>query len=161
MTNFLNLMPKFTKQANGAFETGVVFGSIISMRLVLPCLLYRVWPSNILNMLYLWKNGYYAILKATGFAGVDVKKIFLTISLSIGRNFGAFSGLLLLGFFYSHLALMPFLLDTPFVPTVNTYSLLIIGVHYTWLQSYLLCNHFLAGLVAAKKRQVGRSCRKL
>jgi lipoprotein-releasing system permease protein len=40
-----------------------------------------------------------AILKATGFSGADVKKIFIAISLSIGF-FGALAGALL-GFVFS------------------------------------------------------------
>lgn len=53
---------------------------------------------NILNMLIYEKMDTIAILKATGFAGNDVKKIFISISLSIGVV-GGFVGVLLVSCF--------------------------------------------------------------
>lgn len=54
---------------------------------------------NILNMLIYEKMDTIAILKATGFAGLDVKKIFISISLSIGVA-GAVTGVIF-GFLFS------------------------------------------------------------
>jgi len=67
-----------------------------------------------------------AILKATGFAGSDVKKIFITIALSIGIS-GAIAGAIF-GFLISKLIdTIPF--NNESMPTVNTYPI-DYGLHY-------------------------------
>jgi lipoprotein-releasing system permease protein len=61
-----------------------------------------------------------AILKATGFSGKDVNRIFITIALSIGI-FGGLMGLLL-GFGMSNLIdQIPF--NTEALPTIKTYPI--------------------------------------
>ena len=103
---------------------------------------------NILNMLIYEKMDTIAILKATGFAGTDIKKIFLTISLSIGVA-GALAGIAL-GFLFSlGIDAIPF--DTSSLPTVKTYPI-DYGVHYYLIAViFAIATTSLAGWLPARK----------
>src|SRR5690606_26474131 len=80
--------------ANAQFETGSSARTIISFAVGIVLLIVAGFGIyNILNMMIYEKMDTIAILKATGFSGADVKKIFLTISLSIGVG-GAMAGVL-------------------------------------------------------------------
>jgi lipoprotein-releasing system permease protein len=79
--------------ANSQFETGSNVRTIISYTVGITLLVVAGFGIyNILNMMIYEKMDSIAILKATGFSGKDVQRIFLAISLSIGF-FRSFFGL--------------------------------------------------------------------
>jgi lipoprotein-releasing system permease protein len=95
---------------------------------------------NILNMLIYEKMDSIAILKATGFSGGDVKRIFLMIALSIGF-FGGLLGLLF-GYLLSlGIDVIPF--HSASLPTVTTYPInynplfYVIGITFSLVTTYL------------------------
>ena len=103
---------------------------------------------NILNMLIYEKMDTIAILKATGFAGSDVKKIFISISLSIGIA-GGFAGVLF-GFLFSLLIdSIPF--TAPSLPLVNTYPIDYGIQYYVIAALFALITTYLAGWFPARK----------
>lgn len=106
---------------------------------------------NILNMMIYEKMDTIAILKATGFAGSDIKNIFIAISLSIGIG-GALAGALL-GFFFS------FLIDSiPFhsaaLPTVDTYPVDYGLQYYSIAVIFAVVTTYLAGWFPARKASI-------
>ena len=71
--------------ANAQFETGSSVRSLISYAVGITLLIVaRFGIYNILNMMIYEKMDSIAILKATGFSGQDVNRIFILIALSIG-----------------------------------------------------------------------------
>src|SRR5690606_24150410 len=105
--------------ANAQFETGSSARTIISFAVGIVLLIVAGFGIyNILNMMIYEKMDTIAILKATGFSGADVKKIFLTISLSIGVG-GAMAGVLFGLLFSLIIDIIPF--DSVAVPGVDTY----------------------------------------
>ncbi|EPR69475.1 ABC transporter permease [Cyclobacterium qasimii] len=97
--NFFKIDAEDIQTANAQFETGSSVRSIISYAVGITLLIVSGFGIyNILNMLIYEKMDTIAILKATGFAGTDVKKIFISISLSIGIA-GALAGILF-GFYF-------------------------------------------------------------
>jgi lipoprotein-releasing system permease protein len=69
--------------ANAEFETGTNIRTLISYVVGITLLIVAGFGIyNILNMMIYEKMDSIAILKATGFAGKDVKRIFLMIALS-------------------------------------------------------------------------------
>jgi lipoprotein-releasing system permease protein len=135
--------------ANAQFETGSSIRLTISYSVGITLLIVAGFGIyNILNMMIYEKMDSIAILKATGFSGTDVKRIFLTISLSIGC-FGGLMGLLF-GFLISNgIGHIPF--NTAALPTVKTFPinynplLYLIGVVFSLLTTYL------AGFFPARK----------
>lgn len=107
--------------ANSQFETGSSVRSLISYAVGITLLVVAGFGIyNILNMMIYEKMDSIAILKATGFSGKDVNRIFITIALSIGI-FGGMMGLLL-GFGMSSLIdQIPF--NTEALPTIKTYPI--------------------------------------
>jgi lipoprotein-releasing system permease protein len=107
--------------ANSQFETGSSIRSLISYAVGITLLIVAGFGIyNILNMMIYEKMDSIAILKATGFSGKDVNRIFITIALSIGI-FGGSVGLLL-GFGLSSLIdQVPF--NTAALPTIKTYPI--------------------------------------
>ncbi|WP_047415699.1 FtsX-like permease family protein [Cellulophaga sp. Hel_I_12] len=146
---FFELDAEDIQTANAQFETGSSVRSIISYAVGITLLIVSGFGIyNILNMLIYEKMDTIAILKATGFAGADVKKIFLTISLSIGVA-GALAGILL-GFLFSlGIDAIPF--DTASLPTVKTYPI-DYGIHYYLIAViFAIATTSLAGWLPAKK----------
>ena len=81
--------------ANSQFETGSFIRTLISYAVGITLLIVAGFGIyNILNMMIYEKMDTIAILKATGFAGRDVKTVFILIALSIGIA-GGLLGLLL------------------------------------------------------------------
>jgi lipoprotein-releasing system permease protein len=79
--------------ANAQFETGSDVRNIISYAVGVVLLIVAGFGIyNILNMMIYEKLDAIAILKATGFSGSDVRRIFLLLSMIIGIV-GAFGGL--------------------------------------------------------------------
>ena len=147
--NFFKLDAEDIQTANAQFETGSSVRSIISYAVGVTLLIVSGFGIyNILNMLIYEKMDTIAILKATGFAGVDVKKIFLSISLSIGVA-GALAGVLF-GFTLSVIIdAIPF--DTPSLPTVSTYPINYGIEYYSIAVIFAMVTTYLAGWLPAKK----------
>ncbi len=126
--------------ANSQFETGSSIRTLISYSVGITLLIVAGFGIyNILNMMIFEKMDSIAILKATGFSGTDVKKIFIYIAVSIGV-FGGLIGLLL-GFGLSALIdQIPF--NTVSLPTIQTYPInynpkfYMIGIVFSFITTY-------------------------
>jgi lipoprotein-releasing system permease protein len=126
--------------ANAQFETGSSIRTLISYSVGITLLIVAGFGIyNILNMMIFEKMDSIAILKATGFSGTDVKKIFIYIAVSIGV-FGGLIGLLL-GFGLSALIdQIPF--NTVSLPTIQTYPInynpkfYMIGIVFSFITTY-------------------------
>jgi len=135
--------------ANAQFETGSFVRSLISYVVGITLLIVAGFGIyNILNMMIYEKMDTIAILKATGFSGSDVQKIFLGIALSIGVV-GGVAGLLF-GFLLSLLIdQIPF--NTAALPTVTTYPVNYDLAFYTIGIVFALVTTYLAGFFPARK----------
>ena len=135
--------------ANAQFETGTSVRLTISYAVGVTLLIVAGFGIyNILNMMIYEKMDSIAILKATGFSGADVKRIFLTISLSIG-SFGGLFGLIF-GFLISNgINHIPF--TTPALPTVKTFPINYNPVLYFVGIIFSLVTTYLAGFFPASK----------
>jgi lipoprotein-releasing system permease protein len=135
--------------ANAQFETGSFVRTLISYAVGVVLLIVAGFGIyNILNMMIYEKMDTIAILKATGFSGSDVRKIFLGIALTIGMVGGSLG--LLFGFLFSLLIdQIPF--NTASLPTVETYpanynpKFYIIGILFSLVTTYF------AGFFPARK----------
>jgi len=135
--------------ANSQFETGSSVRSLISYAVGIVLLIVAGFGIyNILNMMIYDKMDTIAILKATGFSGSDVRKIFIGIALTIGI-LGGLTGLafgLLISFGIDQI---PF--NTAALPTVKTYPVdynpkfYIIGIVFSLITTYA------AGFFPARK----------
>ncbi len=135
--------------ANAQFETGSFIRTLISYAVGITLLVVAGFGIyNILNMMIYEKMDSIAILKATGFSGKDVKRIFLLIALSIGF-FGGLVGLLV-GFGLSSIIdQIPF--NTAALPTVKTYPINYNPVFYLIGSSFSLITTYLAGWFPSRK----------
>ena len=89
-----------------------------------------------------------AILKATGFAGADVKKIFISISLSIGIA-GAIAGVIFGLLLSLIIDAIPF--HAPSLPAVDSYPI-DYGIQYYLIAAiFALITTYLAGWFPARK----------
>ena len=89
-----------------------------------------------------------AILKATGFSGIDVRRIFLIIALSIGLS-GGLAGLVLGYLFSAIIDVIPF--EVPSLPTVKTYPVNYDLLFYGIALVFSVLTTYLAGLFPATK----------
>jgi lipoprotein-releasing system permease protein len=135
--------------ANTEFETGSSIRTLISFVVGITLLVVAGFGIyNILNMLIYEKMDSIAILKATGFSGSDVKKIFLMIALSIGFFGGTFG--LLLGYLLSLIIdAIPF--HFPSLPSITTYPVNYNPVYYLIGILFSLITTYMAGLFPAAK----------
>jgi lipoprotein-releasing system permease protein len=135
--------------ANAQFETGSTVRTIISYAVGLVLLLVAGFGIyNILNMMIYEKMDTIAILKATGFSGVDVKWVFISLALIIGIAGGLFG--LLFGFILSSIInVIPF--KTASLPTVKTYPISYDVVYYVISMIFALFTTTIAGLFPALK----------
>lgn len=135
--------------ANAQFETGSSVRSLISYAVGITLLVVAGFGIyNILNMMIFEKMDSIAILKATGFSGTDVKRIFMVIALSIGL-FGGVLGLLF-GFLLSFsIDQIPF--NTASLPTIKTYPINYNLAFYFIGSSFSLATTYLAGWAPARK----------
>ncbi len=135
--------------ANSQFETGSSVRTIISYSVGITLLIVAGFGIyNILNMMIYEKMDSIAILKATGFSGKDVNRIFITIALSIGI-FGGILGLIF-GFGLSALIdQIPF--NTPSLPTIKTYPVNYNIVFYAIGAVFSIVTTYLAGYFPARK----------
>ncbi len=135
--------------ANSQFETGSNVRSIISYAVGITLLIVAGFGIyNILNMMIYEKMDTIAILKATGFSGNDVKKVFLTIALSIGI-FGALAGFVF-GFLLSSLIdQVPFV--TAALPTIKTFPVDYNPKYYFIAGIFAIITTYFAGWFPARK----------
>jgi lipoprotein-releasing system permease protein len=135
--------------ANAQFETGTTIRNIITYAVSITLLVVSGFGIyNILNMMIYEKMDSIAILKATGFSGKDVKKIFLTLSLIIGVT-GGITGLIfgLLGSI--GIDQIPF--ETESLPTVSTYPIIYNPLYYLIGIVFSVATTYIAGLFPANK----------
>ncbi len=135
--------------ANAQFETGSFIRSLISYAVGITLLIVAGFGIyNILNMMIYEKMDTIAILKATGFSGKDVQRVFLLIATSIGF-FGGLAGLLL-GYGVSLVIdQVPF--KTASLPTVSTYPVNYNPAYYVIAAVFSLFTTYLAGYFPARK----------
>jgi lipoprotein-releasing system permease protein len=135
--------------ANSQFETGTFIRTLISYTVGIVLLTVAGFGIyNILNMMIYEKMDTIAILKATGFSGGDVRRMFLFIALSIGLFGGLFG--LVFGFSLSAIIhQVPF--NTPALPTVKTYPINYNPVYYFIAIIFSLTTTYLAGFFPARK----------
>jgi lipoprotein-releasing system permease protein len=135
--------------ANSQFETGTFVRTLISYAVGITLLVVAGFGIyNILNMMIYEKMDTIAILKATGFAGKDVKRIFIVIALSIGF-FGGMVGLLF-GFGLSSIIdQIPF--NTAALPTIKTYPINYNPMFYLIGSVFSLITTYFAGWFPARK----------
>ncbi len=135
--------------ANAQFETGSSARTIISFAVGIVLLIVAGFGIyNILNMMIYEKMDTIAILKATGFSGADVKKIFVTISLGIGFG-GALAGALLGLFFSVLIDSIPF--NSTSVPGVDTYPVDYGIQYYSIAVVFAVATTYFAGWFPARK----------
>jgi lipoprotein-releasing system permease protein len=148
-TQLYNTDAEDIQTANAQFETGSRVRLTISYSVGITLLIVAGFGIyNILNMMIYEKMDSIAILKATGFSGSDVKKIFLAISLGIGFVGGLFG--LLFGFLLSKIIdQIPFV--TTALPTVKTYPINYSPVFYITGILFSLFTTYLAGFFPARK----------
>ena len=137
------------QSANAQFETGSSVRSLISYAVGITLLIVSGFGIyNILNMMIYEKMDTIAILKATGFSGWDIKRIFITIALSIGL-FGGLAGLFF-GFLLSKIIdNIPFV--TAALPTIHTYPIDYNPKYYAIATIFSLVTTYLAGWFPARK----------
>jgi lipoprotein-releasing system permease protein len=135
--------------ANSQFETGSTVRSIISYAVGITLLIVAGFGIyNILNMMIFEKMDSIAILKATGFSGKDVNRIFITIALSIGVFGGLFG--LVFGFGLSNLIdNIPF--NTPSLPTIKTFPINYNPKFYMIGAIFSIITTYFAGYFPARK----------
>lgn len=135
--------------ANSQFETGTNVRTLISYAVGITLLIVAGFGIyNILNMMIYEKMDSIAILKATGFSGFDVNRIFITIALTIGFV-GGFLGLIF-GFFLSAaIDQIPF--NTSALPTITTYPINYNPKFYFIGTIFSLITTYFAGLFPARK----------
>ncbi len=135
--------------ANAQFETGSDVRNIISYAVGVVLLIVAGFGIyNILNMMIYEKLDAIAILKATGFSGSDVRRIFLMLSMIIGV-LGGVSGLL------GGFAMQNVIDNIPFVtaalPTVKTFPIDYNPKYYIIAVSFALITTWVAGWFPARK----------
>lgn len=139
------------KTANAQFDTGSDIRTLISYGVSITLLIVAGFGIyNILNMFIYEKMNDIAILKATGFTGLDVMYIFIVQALFIGL-LGSVLGVSL-GYGVSLLIdMVPF--ETEALPTVETYPVNYDPIFYVTGFLFALISTFLAGFLPARKAQ--------
>ncbi|MFT2008616.1 ABC transporter permease [Pontibacter sp. 13R65] len=144
-----NIDAEDIQTANSQFETGSNVRSLISYAVGITLLVVAGFGIfNILNMMIYEKMDSIAILKATGFSGSDVNRVFLVIALSIGF-FGGLVGLLLGLLFSMVIDNIPFV--TAALPTIKTFPVNYNPLYYFIGGSFSLLTTYLAGFFPARK----------
>jgi len=137
------------QKANAQFETGSSIRSLISYAVGITLLIVAGFGIyNILNMMIYEKMDTIAILKATGFSGIDVKYVFISIALSIGI-FGGVVGLTL-GYLMSYgISNIPF--EAEALPTIKTFPVNFDPIYYIIGITFAVITTYYAGLLPARK----------
>lgn len=135
--------------ANQQFETGTKVRNIISYAVGITLLVVAGFGIyNILNMMIYEKMDTIAILKATGFSGKDVKRVFLLISIIIGIS-GCMAGLVFSNLLCRAITHIPF--NSAAVPTVKTYPVDFNPVFDVIAVLFSLATTWFAGWFPARK----------
>jgi lipoprotein-releasing system permease protein len=135
--------------ANAQFETGTQVRTIISYAVGITLLIVAGFGIyNILNMMIYEKMDTIAILKATGFAGRDVKRIFLMISVIIGLV-GCAAGLIMSLVLTNVISRIPF--NSAAVPTVKTFPVDLNPVYFVIALVFTFATTWFAGWFPARK----------
>lgn len=137
--------------ANAQFETGTYIRNLISYAVSITLLIVAGFGIyNILNMLIYEKMNDIAILKATGFSGKDVQRIFISQAMIIGL-FGGGLGLLL-GYGASvAIDRAPF--ETEALPTITTMPVNFDPMFYIIGVIFALVSTYMAGYLPARRAQ--------
>lgn len=137
------------QSANAQFETGSYVRNLISYAVSIALLIVAGFGIyNILNMLIYEKMNDIAILKATGFSGKDVRRIFISQALIIGLMGGALG--LVIGYIVSVIIdNTPF--ETAALPTIETYPVTFELMYYIIGFAFALISTFFAGYFPSKK----------
>jgi lipoprotein-releasing system permease protein len=134
---------------NAQFETGSNIRTLISYAVGITLLVVSGFGIyNILNMMIYEKLDTIAILKAIGFNSSDVKRIFITIALSIGFIGGTLG--LLLGYL-SCLGIERIPFETDALPTVKTYPVDFSIKYYLIGGIFSIVTTYFAGFFPARK----------
>ena len=135
--------------ANAQFETGTSVRNLISYVVGIVLLIVSGFGIyNILNMMIYEKMDSIAIMKATGFSGRDVKRVFLSIALSLGV-FGGAAGLLL-GLLTTFLiSRIPF--NTEALPMIKFYPVSYNYLFYVIAGAFSIITTYLAGYFPSRK----------
>jgi lipoprotein-releasing system permease protein len=134
---------------NAQFETGSFIRTLISYAVGITLLIVAGFGIyNILNMMIYEKMETIAILKATGFSGTDVRRIFLLIAVAIGLA-GAVTGLLLGHLLAVAISHIPF--NTDALPTIHTYPVDHAPAFYGIATLFSVVTTYLAGYFPARK----------
>ena len=135
--------------ANAQFDTGSSVRSMLSYAVGITLLIVAGFGIyNILNMMIYEKMDTIAILKATGFSGKDVNRVFIAIALSIGI-IGGLVGLIF-GFLVSFgIDNIPF--DTPALPTIKTFPVSYNPKYYVIATVFSVITTYFAGYFPARK----------
>ncbi len=151
LKNRYNLSALDIKTANSQFETGTFIRTIITYSVSITLLIVAGFGIyNILNMIIYEKMNDIAILKATGFSGKDVRKIFVSQAMVIGVIGGVLG--LILGYTASvAISHTPFQTDA--LPMVKTFPVDFKPKYYIIGISFALVSTFLAGYLPARKAQ--------
>ena len=149
LENQYNLTATDINEANAQFETGSDIRNLITYAVSVTLLIVAGFGIyNILNMLIYEKMKDIAILKATGFSGLDVQLIFMGQAIFIGVSGGIVG--LILGYGLSAIIdSIPF--ETEALPTITTYPVNYNPANYLIGMSFALISTFLAGYLPSSK----------
>lgn len=137
------------KAANAQFETGTTIRNIITYAVSITLLIVAGFGIyNILNMVIYEKMNDIAILKATGFSGNDVKRIFIYQAMFIGIV-GGLLGLAMGGALSFLISKAPF--ETEAIPTVKTFPVNFQPLFYIIGAIFAIVTTFFAGYLPARK----------
>jgi len=137
------------KAANAQFETGNTIRNIITYAVSITLLIVAGFGIyNILNMVIYEKMNDIAILKATGFSGSDVKRIFIYQAMFIGIV-GGIIGLGMGGILSFLISKTPF--ETEAIPTVKTFPVNFQPLFYVIGAVFAIVTTFFAGYLPARK----------
>jgi lipoprotein-releasing system permease protein len=137
------------KAANAQFETGTTIRNIITYAVSITLLIVAGFGIyNILNMVIYEKMNDIAILKATGFSGNDVKRIFIYQAMFIGVV-GGLIGLAMGGALSFLISKAPF--ETEAIPTVKTFPVNFQPLFYLIGAIFAIVTTFFAGYLPARK----------
>jgi len=135
--------------ANAQFETGTTIRNLITYAVSITLLIVAGFGIyNILNMLIYEKMNDIAILKATGFSGIDVQLIFMSQAMIIGIVGGLLGLLIGLGL-ASFIGTIPF--QTEALPTVGTYPINLNPWFFVIGITFALISTFFAGYLPSRK----------
>lgn len=144
-----NIKATDIKEANAQFETGTNIRNLITYSVSITLLIVAGFGIyNILNMLIYEKMKDIAILKATGFSGLDVQLIFMSQAMFIGAIGGVIG--LVVGFGLSQF-IDTIAFETEALPTITTYPV----NHNPWFYvigiTFALLSTFFAGYLPSNK----------